>query len=214
MTEETTPDTKSDKTIKQLVKLTQQLSEEDQETLQQLGFVVPTGDIEGALRGEYKLGYRCPYCNGVALYFVGNSWQGQVIELKDGHSEEVPPLHIPIEHISWTQTGRKASEINRHNPTCQECHGAVQLGWNRRLRPAFIVHIQRFVGARDKSHDRKEVLKVARASAGSDTQFSSNYNRPEEVPSQLMSDEAKAEANYIADKYQAIEAIPMPGKGK
>jgi hypothetical protein len=205
-----TEEAQTDKTIKALVKLTQSMSEEDQEKLQQLGFVIPTGDIESALKGEYKLGYRCPYCNGVALYFVGSSWQGQQIELKDRHVEEVPPLHLPIDRISWTQTGKKASEINRHNPNCQECDGAVQLGYDRRLRAGLIVHVQRFLGARDKSYDRKAILEVTRASAGADTQFSSSYNDPRDVPSHFMSEEAKAEANYIADKYQAIEAIPKP----
>jgi len=167
MTEETKPTKAPEKVIQQLVKLTKSMSPEDQELLGQLGFIIPTGDIESALKGEYKLGYRCPYCNDVALYFVGSSWpSGQEIELKDGRVEAVPPLHVPIDHIAWTQTGRKASDIDRHNPTCQSCNGAVQLGFGRRLRVKLIVHIKRFVGARDLSYDRRKIRDLQRETAG------------------------------------------------
>jgi hypothetical protein len=193
-----------------LAKLSSALTDEQRRELEQLGFVVPEGDISSALRGEYSLGYRCPYCNEVALYFVGDSWPGGAdIELKNGTFANVPPLHVSIDKIAWTQKGLSAGEIDRHNPACQNCSTRVVLGPMRRLKHDLIVQAKWFKENRDRSYDRKLAMEAVREHGGAEAVggLPSNYNDPRSNPSEFMSDQDKADVTHLSERYDPLSVV-------
>ncbi len=200
-------------TVDDLVRLTKELSPEQQEVLAQLGFVIPTGDIESALRGEYTIGYWCPYCNAIALYFVGSSWNGTMHELKGTRTlREIPPLGVPIDKIAWTQKGKLASQINRHQPVCQQCGSAVQFAHGRTLKAGYLRDVKRFEEARDKSHSRAEVAKLMSEVGGDQVGgLPSNYDDKRTVPSQFMSEEDKADVTALAQRYDPLAVVRKEG---
>lgn len=191
-----------------LAELAGALTPEQKEELEQIGFVVPTGDIQAAIRGEYSLGYRCKHCNSIGLYFVGNSWpDGVTLTMRDGSVREAPPLHLPIDKIAWTQKGIPAGKIDRHKPRCQVCTTAIVLQPMRRLNPKYIVPIQWFESTRDKSFSRTELEKVRKDSAGADAigGFDSNYGdkRGDNV-SNYMTEQDKSEVSHLAQVHDPL----------
>ena len=114
---------------KMLDRLNKELTPEQRHQLEQVGVVIPAGDMEKVMKGEFELGYRCKHCNEIGLYFAGDEWEnGAQLELADGQMRSVPPLHVSIDKIAWTQKGKSAGEIDRQNPCCQHCSHRLVLG--------------------------------------------------------------------------------------
>jgi len=184
--------------IEQLRKLTDSLTPEQRERMSSLGIVVPEGDIASALEGRYKFGVRCTHCNKVALYFVGDQWtleNGEVVH-------EPPPL--PHTKIAWTQD-LPASQINRHDPTCQHCgvqvptEGAGQFRRNR----GRIVQIDLWTESRDKAFDRKALAafkKHVNSGGGSVVDLPASYDQKGQRSSEVLdSDRPLAVFDHASD---------------
>ena len=208
-------ETAEDAAILDFIKAAEKLSPEQHERAAEIGFVVPQGDARSALRNEYKIGYRCKNCNKIGLYFVGTKWpNGQqiIMEGPDRILLDVPPLNLPIDQISWTQPGKKSSEINRHRPTCMHCGHAMELGYKRRPRAKFVVDVARFETSRDKGFDRRSVRELQQK-MGPDqiTDVDSNYDRKETAPSEFMTQEERDTISDIHQRHDPLAAV-QPGQ--
>ncbi len=115
-----------------------ELSKEDKEALRRMGCVVPEQKIDKALKGTYTWGFRCCKCNAIAIYLVEDEWT-----MNDGTVTDVPPAHLQIDQILWTQP-LPADQIDRHSPKCPSCRHPVDLTDHRQFR-----------------HDRKRLVRVA-----------------------------------------------------
>lgn len=216
---------------KELVNLMGGLTVEQRELLHRLGYVIPTGDVSGAVEGHYELGYRCRHCGDVSIYFVGNSWpDGPTITLKDGSVRNVPPLTVPIDRIAWTQN-RPAHEIDRNSPKCQgnhgNCNSPVHLSGRRTLIGHFIVAIDAFERSKDKAFDRNLIQKMIRdqesAAQGGGGQVGaqsfdhrsenvSDFLRPKDWPegepvTKEANQFAKAVVTAISERFDPLAAV-------
>jgi hypothetical protein len=115
---------------------------------------------------------------------------------------------VPIDKIAWTQKGKRASQINRHQPVCQQCGSAVQFAHGRTLKAGYLRDVRRFEEARDKSHSRAEVAALMSKVGGDQVGgLPSNYDRPETVPSQFMTEQQKADVTALAKEYDPLAVV-------
>lgn len=97
------------------------LTPEDRAYFLQQGLPVPAVG-QGTIEQARKYGYRCKYCNHVALEFVGTSFADA-----GGGETELPSTALPIGQIPWAQPLLPAHKINRAMPICQCCGQRVVL---------------------------------------------------------------------------------------
>jgi len=208
------PDEKSmtpQEAVSAFLELSEKLSPEVHDRLREVGVVVPRGNIKDALQGKYRLGYRCPWCNGVPIYFVGEGDNWIEAELADGEIELMPPSSVPIEQLAWIQPGQDPRTVNRQHPSCK-CGAGVDLGPGRTLKRRRIVNISRFTESRDLSYDhvkakknlRRKELEDMKASDGSipAPQMSTSYDDPRDLhASDFLSPQQKAEISQVAEAH-------------
>lgn len=161
--------------LEALKKVVDEMSTEDRQALRQAGVVVPSGDISQLATGDFTWGLRCTHCNQIALYFVGDSWEGH-----GGQRHDRPPA-VPHREIMWTQL-IPPDQIDRNEPRCQHCgvtlplmpNGAFATSRNR------IQRVADFEASRDKSRDpshvRETVKKLTAETGQYSAEMSANYD--------------------------------------
>lgn len=125
-----------DASIGDLLKIISNLTEDQRETLQRAGAILPIGATEEEIQSP-KYGYWCKRCNGIAFYFIGNGYQSP-----NGAIMPAPHAGMSLLKLPWTQN-LPTSKIERPRPRCQHCSASVGVdGTNLRLRDRYIVSVQ------------------------------------------------------------------------
>jgi len=207
--------------IEKLADLAAKLSPEERDKLAELGVIVPSLTKED-LEGSHRFGYRCKYCGGMALVFVGKTFS-------DGSGTELdkPPLGIPLSQIPFAQPAAHPSRRSRMNPVCQ-CCGQNLVTSRGYLIDKYVVEIEPWKRSR---HAGLEALKKHRSTRdnytathnpdGTPVSMSTNYDKSEDA--QLRETRARQEAENpgitrvveeVAANFDLLNAIQSGPSGK
>lgn len=107
-------------TVEDVIRLMERLSPEEKERMQRLGGKVIEGTEGLDDPTESVWGLRCAHCNGVALRFLGATWNGY----------PVPPAGTRLRDLSWTKDQGDPNSTN-----CQHCGAGPSLGQGGGIRP-------------------------------------------------------------------------------
>jgi hypothetical protein len=172
---------------------------EVQARLQASGMVIPL--LGKDARITIRWGYRCPQCNRIGLYFIGDRF----IDFS-GNELDRPSSSVPIDQIAWRQD-LPAASVNRHSPTCQSCGHELPLH-HRAIRTEYLVECESWEDSRraaEKELERQRRLRTMGGGTMAEMAESSNRlaaagYRPHELETQQtkrindhLSPEAKAD---------------------
>lgn len=182
--------------IQKLLEIAGKLSPEEREALLKTGVVMPAV-TQADIDGRHKFGYRCKYCGGVALVFIGETFS-------DGSGNEVgrPPLSLPIHQIPFAQPELPPSRYNRMSPLCQCCgqHVVLSRGY---LVDKHVIEIDRY---KERRHAGYEKLKKHRENRDSNL---ASHN-PDGSPISLATNYDKSEDRQLAET-RARQEAETPG---
>ena len=215
---DTTPDVKPTKpknaktadAIDQLQALMDGMTDEQRERLERAGVNIPLGSLSSITSDTFTWGVRCTHCNKIALYFVGDRWEHNGVEL-----DAPPPL--PHNRIMWTQQ-LAPSQIDRAEPRCQHCGVPVALNPDKSFmrERQRVIRISEFETSRDASFDRKfvrETLKKVAAATTDQADLSHSYNMPDEKASETIArqrgPDAVGEVALVASMTGADQFRPL-----
>lgn len=192
--------------LDRLLEIAQQLSPEERDQLLRTGVVMPAV-TKADLEGRHRWGYRCKYCGGMALYFVGQQFSDGSGTLLDK-----PPLSLPVHQIPFTQPDLHPSRQNRSAPLCQCCGQIVVLSRGY-LIEKYIHEIETWKAAR---HAGYEALKRYRSSKdrsqathntdGSPINMAQHYDKSEDAQLKETRERQEAETPGITAAVEEVAA--------
>lgn len=134
-------------TVAALLEAMEALPESERAALLARGFVLPHV-TPGTNLNNFAFGYRCHYCNDVALEFVGDRFDDG-----SGAAVSIPPCNMPLDRMPWTQTRLEMNQINRARPRCQCCGQIVVLSHGFPI-PKYVINIADWKSRRDRGYEQ------------------------------------------------------------
>jgi hypothetical protein len=207
--------------IEKLTELAAKLSPEERDKLADIGVILPA-ITQNDLAGNHRWGYRCKYCGGMALVFVGETFNDG-----SGTSLDKPPTGIPLSQIPFAQPAAHPSRRSRMNPVCQCCGQNLVLARGYIIEK-YVVQIDAWQRSRHAGLEALKKHRVARDNHtathnpdGTPISIANSYDKGEDA--QLRETRARQEqetpgitavVEEVAAKFDLLNAIQSGPSGK